>query len=208
MVSVTLATLGGLMKVTLNEHIEMVDQNSQATAKEIESLCERMRGRFRVCGFNNVWQNYKARGKHNETKRKQSRALVRQYVDMILETQDYRCTHWLYVEDDELNGVWNRPGGNYCNWRIKNIIYEIDHVHPTNAGGKDCLTNYQFLSSNANQFVKCSLTYDDLLKRVDLSDRLKERILHVLDQRQKLFASEKWQIFMDTLNKYEGTFND
>ena len=198
-----LVILGGTLKVTLNEHIKMVDQNSSATDKEIESLCNRMRSRFRTCGYENIWRNYKARGEHNELKRQKSRTIVRQYVDMILETQDHRCTHWLKVGEGELNGVWNRPGGNYCNWRIENIIYEIDHVHPTNAGGKDCLTNYQFLSSNANQFVKCSLTYHDLLKRVDLSDRLKKRIVHVMKQREKLFMSKKWQVFMDTLKKYE-----
>ena len=191
------------MKVTLNEHIRMVDQNSSATEKEVESLCNRMRNRFRTCSYEKVWKNYTARGTHNKLKRQKSRAFVKQYVEMILETQDYRCTHWLQVEEGELNGVWNRPGGRYCNWKIKNIIYEIDHVHPTNAGGGDSLTNYQFLSSNANQFVKCSLTYNDLLRRVDLSDRLKERIRHVLTQRERLFESEKWKIFMDDLKEYE-----
>ena len=52
-------------------------------------------------------------------------------------------------------------------------------------------------------FIECSLTYHDLLKRVDLSDRLKERIVHVMKQREKLFMSKKWQAFMDTLKKYE-----
>ena len=94
---------------------------------------------------------------------------------MIFETQDYRCTHWLHVEEDELNGLWNRPGKDYNSWKTPYIKYEIDHVHPVNAGGTDRLDNFQFLSANANQFTKCSLTYDDLLKRVDLSDLLKRQ---------------------------------
>ena len=84
------------------------------------------------------------------------------------------------------------------------VHYEIDHVHPINAGGVDDLMNFQFLSANANQFVKCSLTYDDLLKRIDLSDILKDRIRDVLRRREKLFASKKWADFMNKINKIDN----
>jgi hypothetical protein len=123
---------------------------------------------------------------------------------MIFETQGYRCTHWIQTVGNELNGVWNRPGTDYCLWKKKTIIYEIDHVYPVNSGGKNNLRNFQFLSANANQFVKCSLTYEDLLRRVDLSDALKNRVLTVLGNRQKLFMSEKWDKYIQKVSKIEG----
>jgi len=194
-------------KITLNEHLETVDQNSSADEKQISSLCNRMRMKMRDCGYTALWQTYKARGKANEHLRRESRALIQEYVEMILETQDYRCTHWLEVSDGELNGVWNRPGQGFVNWKREDIIYEIDHVLPDNAGGQDNLENYQFLSSNANQFVKCSLTYEDLLKRIDLSDSLKDRIQQVLAKRKALFSSDKWEHYIKRLTEFEQLHN-
>jgi len=194
-------------KITLNEHLETVDQNSSADEKQISSLCNRMRMKMRDCGYTALWQTYKARGKANEHLRRESRALIQEYVEMILETQDYRCTHWLEVSDGELNGVWNRPGQRFVNWKREDIIYEIDHVLPDNAGGQDNLENYQFLSSNANQFVKCSLTYEDLLKRIDLSDSLKDRIQQVLAKRKALFSSDKWEHYIKRLTEFEQLHN-
>jgi len=194
-------------KITLNEHLETVDQNSSADEKQISSLCNRIRMKMRDCGYTALWQTYKARGKANEHLRRESRALIQEYVEMILETQDYRCTHWLEVSDGELNGVWNRPGQGFVNWKREDIIYEIDHVLPDNAGGQDNLENYQFLSSNANQFVKCSLTYEDLLKRIDLSDSLKDRIQQVLAKRKALFSSDKWEHYIKRLTEFEQLHN-
>ena len=194
-------------KVTLNEHLKMVDQNSFADEKQIASLCDRIRHRFKECGYPALWKNYKAVGKKNVLLRRTAQEIVREYVEMILETQDYHCTHWLQVGEGELNGVWNRPGGAFVNWRRLDIIYEIDHVLPKNAGGEDTLENYQFLSSNANQFVKCSLTYEDLLRRIDLSDSLKNRIRDVLDRREKLFSSDKWEHYLKRLTEFEQLHN-
>jgi len=178
------------MKVTLREHLDILDQNSQANEKEINSVVNRMKKKFKECGF---------------AKCSKDTTLVRGYVDLIFETQGYRCTHWLPVEEGELNGVWNRPFPGYRGWKTKQVLYEIDHVYPVNAGGRDSLTNFQFLSANANQFVKCSLTYGDLLRRVDLSDKLKHRIVGVLDKRSDLFASERWNKYLEKLEKIEST---
>ena len=172
------------VKVTLNEHLVTLDQNSTVSDVEMRSLQRRVAQKFKDCG-------YEAASKNTD--------LVNEYIDMIFKTQDYRCTHWLRVKSGELNGVWNRPGKGYKNWKTKEVKYEIDHVHPRNAGGVDDLMNFQFLSANANQFTKCSLTYDDLLNRVDLSGRLKRRIRTVLRRRSKLFASQKWKNFMAKL---------
>ena len=194
-------------KITLIEHLETVDQNSFADEKQISSLCNRIREKMRVCGYTGLWKNYKARGKAKLGVREEAQALVREYVEMILETQDYRCTHWLKVGKNELNGVWNRPNPGYVGWKREDIIYEIDHVVPVNAGGLDDLTNYQFLSSNANQFTKCSLNYEDLLRRIDLSDSLKNRIRDVLDRREKLFSSDKWEHYIKRLTEFEQLHN-
>ena len=167
-------------KVTLNEHLVTLDQNSTVSDIERLSLQRRVAQKFKDCG-------YEAASKDRE--------LVNEYIDMIFKTQDYRWTLWLRVKEGQLNGVWNRPSKGYQNWKTKEVKYEIDHVHPRNAGGVDHIENFQFLSANANQFVKCSLTYDDLLRRVDLSGRLKRRIKTVLRRRDRLFASKKWANF-------------
>ena len=169
------------VKVTLNEHLVTLDQNSTVSDIEMRSLQRRVVQKFKDCGYEAASKDHK---------------LVNEYIDMIFKTQDYRCTHWLRVKEGQLNGVWNRPAKGYRNWKTKEVKYEIDHVHPRNAGGVDDLKNFQFLSANANQFTKCSLTYDDLLSRVDLSGRLKRRIRTVLRRRSKLFASQKWKDFM------------
>jgi len=177
------------MKVTLREHLDILDQNAKADKENIRSLVYRMRKKFYDSGYPKSSMNI---------------GLVLQYINMIFKTQDYRCTHWLQVNDDQLNGLWNRPGRDYNSWKTKRIKYEIDHVHPRNAGGNDRLDNFQFLSANANQFTKCSLTYDDLLRRVDLSDLLKDRITSVLDKRQELFRSTEWEEFIEKLETIEG----
>jgi len=171
-------------KVTLNEHLQTLDQNSQVSEIELNSLRRRVTKKFKECGYENASKDSN---------------LVNEYIDMIFKTQAYRCTHWIRVKSGELNGVWNRPAKGYRNWKTKEVKYEIDHVHPRNAGGIDDLKNFQFLSANANQFVKCSLTYEDLLKRVDLSGRLKRRIKTVLRRRTRLFLSKKWTSFESRL---------
>ena len=178
-----------MKKLTLREHLDILDQNRKAGAENFGSLCARLRKKFYDCGY---------------TKAASRTDLIGEYMHMIFETQDYRCTHWLEVKDDELNGLWNRPGKNWNLWKTPYIKYEIDHVHPVNAGGTDRLDNFQFLSANANQFTKCSLTYNDLLKRVDLSDALKDRIRSVLDRRERLFRSDKWEAFIEKLETLEG----
>jgi len=177
-------------KITLREHLDKLDQNSKAGKEEIGSLLRRMKKKFKDLGM------YKTA---------KSDILVMEYIRMIFETQDYRCTHWLQTTGDQLNGVWNRPGTGYCLWHKTTVHYEIDHVFPVNAGGKDSLINFQFLSANANQFVKCSLTYEDLLKRIDLSSALKDRIRNVLARRELLFKSEKWKNYIEKIEKLEQT---
>ena len=177
------------MKITLREHLNILDQNSTAEKKNIDSLVKRIRKKFCECGYHRASLNT---------------ALVLQYIHMIFNTQDYRCTHWIHVNQGELNGVWNRPGKDYNSWKSSIVKYEIDHVHPVNAGGSDRLDNFQFLSANANAFTKCSLTYEDLFKRVDLSDRLKNRIKSVLEKRAALFQSDVWKDFIQKLEEIEG----
>lgn len=176
-------------KMTLREHLDGLDQNSRAGSEELLSLHKRVKKKFKELGY---------------VKTAKNDVLISKYIRMIFETQDYRCTHWLQTKEGELNGVWNRPGTGYCLWKKTKVHYEIDHVHPINAGGVDDLMNFQFLSANANQFVKCSLTYDDLLKRIDLSDRLKDRIRDVLRRREELFASKKWTDFINKINKLDN----
>jgi hypothetical protein len=175
-------------KVKLKEHIERLDQNKKAGIKEIKLLLPKIKNKFKDAGWHFSSENEE---------------FLFEYIKLIFETQDFRCTHWLQTEGDEINGSWNAPGTNYYLWKTNIIYYEIDHVYPCNAGGKDNLENFQFLSANANRFIKCSLVYKDLLKRVDLSDRLKDRIRDVLAKRKALFKSEKWKKYIEKLENYE-----
>ena len=81
-------------KVTLNQHLETLDQNSTVSDIEIKSLQRRVAKKFKDCG-------YEAASKDKE--------LISEYITMIFKTQDYRCTHWIKVKEGQLNGVWNRP---------------------------------------------------------------------------------------------------
>jgi len=177
-------------KISVREHLYKIDQNKIAEKKELAALFPKVKNAFRACGY---------------IKAANSFHLVFEYMDMIFQTQGHRCTHWLQTKEGELNGVWNNPGHEYKLWKIDYIHYQVDHVIPKNCGGEDKLTNLQFLSPNNNQFVKCSLTYNDFMKRIDISDRLKERILEVLEKREKLFASQKWAEFIEKVEKYENT---
>ena len=179
-------------KVTLREHLSTIDQNITVSEKQIVSLVRRMKKIFKNMGYTRLAKN---------------QFLVRDFIDMIFETQDYRCTHWLQTQEGELNGVWNRPFGGYVGWKTKEVMYEVDHVHPVNSDGLDSFENFQFLSANANQFTKCSLTYDDLLRRVDLSDRLKDRIRDVLRRREELFASDRWNEWLQKVEDMEAQVN-
>jgi len=175
-------------KTTLKEHIRILDQNEKAGIRALKNLLYKMRYKLKDIGYPRVSENDD---------------LIYEYMNLIFETQDYRCTHWLEVKDGEINSSWNAPGSDYFKWRSSFLYYEIDHVYPCNAGGKDGLENFQFLSANANRFIKCSMVYEDLLKRVDLSDRLKDRIRNVLARRKELFKSKKWKDFVKKLENYE-----
>ena len=106
-------------------------------------------------------------------------------------------------KNDEINGVWNNPGTSYKHWHSDWINYEVDHVVPVNSDGEDNLQNVQFLSPNANRFIKCSMTNEQLLRRIDLSDRLKERIREVQEKRASLFASIFWRDLIDLIAETE-----
>ena len=176
-------------KVTLREHLDTIDQNGTVSEHAKRSLVRRLKQKFKDMGYTRLAKN---------------QFLIEDYIDMIFETQDYRCTHWLQTGEGELNGVWNRPGSGYSLWKRQDVVYELDHVFPVNAGGVDGFENFQFLSANANAFVKCSLTYDDLLKRVDLSDKLKDRIKDVLRRREELFKSDRWTSWIQKVEAMEA----
>ena len=175
-----------LKKYTITEHLKVLDQNGKAGAKEIFKLVERVRQKFRNNGLIRTADNNQ---------------LINEYINMIFETQDYRCSFWLPAADGEINGVWNSP--KYSGWATDKVIYELDHVLPVNAGGKDSLTNFQFLSQNANHFTKCSLPMDLVFKRVDLSEKLKDRLRTVMKKREELFNSNKWKDYIDRVKSFE-----
>ncbi len=174
-------------RYTITEHLKTINQNGKATAREINMLVNRVRDKFRKNGLSRTADNDE---------------LIMEYIHMIFETQDYRCSFWLQTSKTELNGVWNSP--KRSGWATRNIFYEIDHVVPVNAGGSDSLKNFQFLSQNANHFTKCSLTMDQVLKRVDLSEKLKQRLREVMKKRHELFNSTKWKDYVERVKSFEN----
>tara|TARA_B100000214_G_scaffold335018_1_gene278046 strand:- start:84 stop:623 length:540 start_codon:yes stop_codon:yes gene_type:complete len=170
----------------IKKHLDNIDQNEKVSNEYIEKyLLPRVRDRFKSCGY---------------PKSSKNKNFVLEYIDMIFETQDYRCTHWIRSDKGEINGVWNRPGHG---WQNSWIIYEVDHILPVSAGGKDRLENFQFISSNANQMTKCSMPYKLFLKRNDISEKAKNRVHSVLKRKCNLYVSEKWKNYIKKLNDYE-----
>ena len=176
-------------KVSVKEHLSKIDQNKTVGKEELVALFPKVKAALIECGFHKASKRFK---------------IITEYIDLIFQTQDYRCTHWLQTKEGELNGVWNNPGYEYKLWKIEHIHYQVDHVIPKNCGGEDKLTNLQFLSPNNNQFMKCSLTYSDFLRRIDISDRLKERVLEVLEKREELFTSQRWADFIKKIELIEN----
>ena len=171
---------------TITEHLKTINQNGKASQREIKMLINRVRDKFRKNGLFRTADNDQ---------------LIMEYINMIFETQDYKCSFWLQTNEGEINGVWNSP--KKSGWATTNIYYEIDHVKPVNAGGSDSLKNFQFLSQNANHFTKCSLTMDQVLRRVDLSEKLKTRLRSVMSKREELFNSERWKNYIERVKSFE-----
>ena len=69
-----------LKKYTISEHLKTIDQNAKVTAKEVNMLISRIRNKFRRNGLVKSADNDK---------------LIREYIDMIFNTQDRRCSFWL-----------------------------------------------------------------------------------------------------------------
>ena len=129
-------------KVTLNEHLVGLNQNSRASENEIYKLRKTVAQKFVLCGFEEAsTMNH----------------LIDEYINMIFETQNYRCTFWLRVGKEQLNGLWNAPYRGYIGWKSKTIWYEVDHVNPRNNGGGDNLKNYQFLLKLMGEIIQMYL---------------------------------------------------
>ena len=79
-------------KVTLREHLDIIDQNGTVSENAKLSLIRRLKQKFKDMGYTRLAKN---------------QFLIRDYIDMIFETQDQRCTHWIETKEDQLNGVWN-----------------------------------------------------------------------------------------------------
>ena len=175
-------------KTTIGEHLRRIDQNSPVKKMELNNLIPKVKRFFIACGY---------------PVSAQDSDVVNRFIKLIFKTQGNRCGHYLQTSGDQINGVWNNPGTKYKHWHSNWINYEIDHVRPINCGGEDSLENAQFLSPNANRFVKCSMTNEQLLRRVDLSVSLKERIINVQKRRAELFESDTWKNFINLLNEID-----
>ena len=175
-------------QTTLNEHLMRLDQNRKVNRFETNYLIPKVKKLFRKCGF------YEA---------SKEISLIKRYITMIFLAQEARCSYWIKTEEGEINGVWNSPGAQYENWYSDWIRYELDHVEPANSGGTDDLENIQFLSPNNNRFIKCALTVEQLLKRVDLSKEFKDRVRYVQQKRKELFSSDRWKEFINEIEDLE-----
>ena len=175
-------------KATIAEHLGRIDQNARARKIEVMNLIPKVKRFFISCGF---------------PKAAEDATLVKHFIKLIFQTQDGRCGLWIETKGDEINGVWNNPGTKYKHWHSDWINYEVDHVLPANAGGGDNLKNVQFLSPNANRFIKCSMTNEQMLRRIDLSDRLKDRIKEEQKKREELFNSVYWKDFIELVEQID-----
>jgi|ETNvirenome_6_85_1030632.scaffolds.fasta_scaffold09036_4 hypothetical protein len=175
---------------TLSEHLQQIETNRPAGHKEFVALSRKVKYYFFLNGYKKSQYNP---------------ALTMEYVKMIFEIQDFRCTHDLPTSGDQVSATWNAPGKDFNNWKTTDVVYEVDHIVPVNSGGDNSLENLQFLSGNANRYKKCSMTYDYYFRRVDVTDAEKERIRSVLKRREALLSSQRWLDFKQKLEDYEKT---
>ena len=183
-----------MTKRTITEHLKQINQNAKANSDNIDSLVYRLSNK----GNERYGRYFKKAGYPICGGRAD---IIKEFVEMIFETQDNHCSMYVPTKEGQIGTHWHRPGKA---WYQDQLKYEIDHVEPTNAGGKDSLENIQFLSPNANQFLKNSLTCDLFFRCVHISDVTKQRFKQVLENRKKLFKSKKWKDFIHKCEKIEG----
>ena len=183
-----------MSKRTITEHLKQINQNARANTMNFDSLVKRLSNSgSEKTGRLFMKAGYPICGDKPE--------IIKEYVHMIFETQDYHCSMYVPTTGDQIGSHWHRPG---YGWRRHVLMFEIDHVEPVNNGGKDRLDNLQFLSPNANQFLKTSLTPDMFLRCVHISDATKNRFRQVLQNRQRLFESQRWKDFIHKCEAIEG----
>jgi hypothetical protein len=184
-------------KRTLSDHLTQILPNRDANVGNCEatrladSVCIHLKHYFPILA---------------KKSNPQSKKLREKFVRLILSTQDNKdFIYYKPSNDDTPNQSWNRPSAGYRQWRISYLMYEWDHVIPLNNLNKDgnccrdvhALENLALMSGNCNQFVKCSLSIEMMLKilRGKNDNVLIDRITKVLDNRNKLFSSVEWANF-------------
>ncbi len=119
-----------------------------------------------------------------------------QFADLVFQAQG-RKPLFLWSSVDELPWAWNAPTrlrtkeGPIHTWNdIDYIRYEIGHMNPRNAGGKNEPENLCFMSGRCNQHVQASLPMEVVLR--DLFSDNKE-VLDRVESLKQLHNSEEWK---------------
>ena len=162
------------MTITITEHRTRLKNNPNA----FEEHYQRARGNFA-----NMFKGY-------------PREIRLQFADLVFEAQGRKpLFHWSGI--DGLPWAWNdakklhTKNGIIHTWNDCDYIrYEIGHMNPRNAGGKDEPKNLCFMSGRCNQHVQASLPLDIVLR--DLfpdNNEVQNRVANL----KKLHNSKRWK---------------
>lgn len=196
----------------LMEWLKIVDQNLPVNYVEIDriSKSDSFREKLYRANYKKLADvNYQSKSKNikftsikNKNYSIEAENLRKEYVQLILETQDYKCALWIPSIEIQpgiyANISWPRPN----TFKNKIMTLETDHVIPIINQGKDHLENYMFLSAMANQFVKNQLPFE-VVGKIYQSQPLINRVEYILQKRKKLFLSTNWKNFIKKINNFE-----
>lgn len=171
-------------RMSLREHRENLT-HIDPTLAEISRLQKTIEPHIRACGY--------VVGKKGVPKR-----LKKIYINLILETQDYKPFFWI---ESDLPFCWNAPK----NFDKKYIVYEWGHLLPRGDDDDNVhtLENLCLMSSRCNNQIQSGMPIKDLILPFRGS-LVGNRIDYVLKKRTILFKSTEWRKTKNDLSHYRS----
>jgi hypothetical protein len=175
--------------ITLFKHRQALKDNPQCYTKDISRLYDSVKVHLRNCGYNRV-----------------PLRLIKQFVDMVFRTQDYKP--FFHIES-ELPYCWNSPtkrrGQEQSDWECNYIIYQWGHLRSRNQNSKSAhtLDNLCLMSARCNNHIQASMDMCEVVEYFRGSETGK-RIVEVLARRKALFESKEWAQFLCDMQQYHS----
>jgi hypothetical protein len=169
-------------KPPLLSHRVALANNPQAYSADVSRLSKTAVNHLKQCGYTRVTQA-------------RCGSIVDKFVSYIFDTQDRLP---FFHIDGNLPFCWNSPK----DWDKNFICYEWGHLRSKNQNADAYqLENLCLQSARCNQHIQTSMDISEVLIWLDGS-KVAERTRHVLEKREKLFASDNWKNLVKELAHY------